>query len=378
MAAGARLKREPMEQQRTLFRGLGRSRIALESSLARVWGPVAGVDEVGRGCLAGPVVAAAVILPVEAKVKGITDSKLLAPAKREKLDREIRREAIAVGVGVVDPEEIDRINILNASLKAMSIAVGGLATSPAFLLIDGVFKIPQLAVPQQVVVKGDYRCRCIGAASIVAKVFRDRLMAEMDRTHPGYGFADHKGYSCPSHRKALADRGASPIHRKSFFGVLPPGAEEDEEQPGLFEAQPEAGEKKASPSAERRRASLALGAAAESRVLERLMSEGWELLDRNWRCKAGELDLVVAKGETLAFVEVKALEDVDGPDDWQPEIAVAPGKRQKLARAARLWLIANEARARGLFPRFDVVTVAGSGDGARIEHLVDAFESPGG
>jgi putative endonuclease len=132
------------------------------------------------------------------------------------------------------------------------------------------------------------------------------------------------------------------------------------------------------PGGARRPPSLALGVAAESRVLERLVSEGWELLDRNWRCKAGELDLVVAKGETLAFVEVKALEDVDGPDDWQPEVAVAPAKRQKLARAARLWLITNEARAQGLFPRFDVVTVAGSGEGARIEHLVDAFESPGG
>lgn len=355
----ARVKREPLHEQRTLFRGLGKGKGALEATLARQWGRVAGVDEVGRGPLAGPVVAAAVILPPDHGLRGVTDSKLLSPDKREALAAAIRKKALAVGVGVVEPEEIDRINILNAALKAMSIAVGQLDPPAGGLLIDGIFKIPGLGLPQQVVVKGDLKCRCIGAASIVAKVFRDRLMAEMDLAHPGYGFAEHKGYSCPSHRRALAERGPSPIHRRSFFGVVPAGADEDQEVLA-FEAAS--------------RAHLATGARAEDLALSFLEGRGWTLVDRNWRCRTGELDLVVRRGTTLAFVEVKAREASD-PDGFGPLDNLGPAKLRKLVRAARAWMLAKAEAWEGLAPRFDVVTVDG---GAVREHLEDAFEAPDG
>ncbi len=217
------IRREPRDAFRALFKA-SRGKDALERSFAASHGSVAGVDEVGRGCLAGPVVAAAVILPPEASerraLRGITDSKLLDAPAREAWDRTIRAKAVAVSVGVVEAEEIDRVNILNASLKAMRIAFDGLVPSAAFALVDGVFRIPGIEA-QQPVVRGDLRCRCIGAASIVAKVFRDRLMAELDAIYPGYGFASHKGYSCPSHRRALVSLGPSKIHRRSFEGVGP-------------------------------------------------------------------------------------------------------------------------------------------------------------
>lgn len=217
-----RRRREPREAQRGLFKGLGRGKDALERHLAAAWGgPPAGVDEAGRGPLAGPVVAAAVILPPGPPIRGITDSKALTAAKREELDAVIREKAVAFAIGVVEADEIDRVNILNAALKAMSLAVEGLAARPSGLLVDGVFRIPGLGLPQQPVVKGDLRCRCIGAASILAKVWRDRRMCELDALHPGYGFAEHKGYPCASHRAAIRALGPSPVHRRSFGGVLP-------------------------------------------------------------------------------------------------------------------------------------------------------------
>lgn len=215
-------KRVPKEAQRELFRGLSRAKDALERDLAAKHGLIAGVDEVGRGCLAGPVVAAAVILREGAKIRGITDSKLLTPEQREALDAEIRDKALAIGLGVVEAGEIDRINILNASLEAMRLAVAALAPSAACLIIDGVFRIPS-TLPQHPVIKGDLKCRCVGAASIVAKVWRDRKMAELDGVHPGYGFASHKGYGCKSHWTALEKLGPSAIHRRSFSGVVPGG-----------------------------------------------------------------------------------------------------------------------------------------------------------
>lgn len=215
-------KREPKETQAQLFRGVSRAKDALERELTARHGHVAGLDEVGRGCLAGPVVAAAVILPLGAKIRGITDSKLLTPEKREKLDVEIRKQAIAIGLGVVEADEIDRVNILNASLEAMRLALEQLSIAPGFLLVDGVFRVSS-PIPQQPIIKGDLKCRCIGAASIVAKVWRDRKMVELDAVHPGYGFREHKGYGCKSHRDALAALGPTTQHRRSFSGVVPGG-----------------------------------------------------------------------------------------------------------------------------------------------------------
>ncbi len=180
--------------------------------------PVAGLDEVGRGCLAGPVVAAAVVLPRDADIPGVTDSKALSPSQRMELDSLIKSKALSVSVAQISPEEIDRINILQASLKAMAMAVAGLSVSPRALLVDGNQPVPH-PLPQKTVVKGDRRSLSIAAASIVAKVYRDRLMADMDRKYPGYDFARHKGYPTRVHKEALRRYGCSPIHRRTFKGV---------------------------------------------------------------------------------------------------------------------------------------------------------------
>jgi len=180
--------------------------------------PVAGVDEAGRGPLAGPVVAAAVILPADFDVPGVDDSKKLTPRKRERLFDDIRRHARATGVGVASPERIDRDNILQASLWAMAEAVAALSLPPAYLLVDGIFTTPA-PMPQEAVKKGDSRSISIAAASIIAKVTRDRMMADYDRKYPQYGFAGHKGYPTKRHREAIRRHGVSPIHRKTFRGV---------------------------------------------------------------------------------------------------------------------------------------------------------------
>ncbi|RNC72789.1 MAG: ribonuclease HII [Desulfuromonadales bacterium] len=179
---------------------------------------VAGVDEAGRGPLAGPVVAAAVILPKGVELPGVNDSKKLTAPKREKLYDLILERALAVGVGRADHELIDRINILKATLHAMGEAVGKLAQPADYLLIDGISTIP-LNLPQRTIKKGDCASISIAAASIVAKVTRDRLMVEYDQQYPGYGFAAHKGYGCASHLTTIASLGPCPIHRKSFRGV---------------------------------------------------------------------------------------------------------------------------------------------------------------
>lgn len=179
---------------------------------------VAGVDEVGRGPLAGPVVAAAVILDPERPIDGLADSKTLTPARREALADIIRERALAWALGRAEHEEIDRINILQASLLAMRRAVLDLAQSPDFALIDGN-RCPELPCPAQAVVKGDSTVAAISAASILAKVTRDAEMTQLDTIYPGYGFASHKGYPTKTHLAALASLGVTPIHRRSFGPV---------------------------------------------------------------------------------------------------------------------------------------------------------------
>ncbi|GAB4262776.1 ribonuclease HII [Deferrisoma sp.] len=195
---------------------------------------VCGVDEVGRGPLAGPVVAAAVILPPGAELPGLDDSKRLAPGVRAALVPRIREVALAVGIGECSPEEIDRWNIHRATLRAMCRAVQDLGMTPDHLLVDGIHRLP-LSLPQETLVKGDARSWAVAAASVIAKEHRDALMVEYGRRYPGYGFEDHKGYPTRAHREALERLGPCPIHRRTFRGVkellgpLP-------RQPGLFEA----------------------------------------------------------------------------------------------------------------------------------------------
>lgn len=179
---------------------------------------VAGIDEAGRGALAGPVVAAAVILPHGLDVPGVDDSKKLSPARREELFDVIVTEALAVGVGYGNHLLIDRVNILQATLAAMKDAVLQLAPSPDMLLVDGISTVP-LPIRQRTIKQGDGASLSIAAASIIAKVTRDRLMTDLDSRFPGYGLAEHKGYGCASHMAAIARLGPCEIHRKTFRGV---------------------------------------------------------------------------------------------------------------------------------------------------------------
>ena len=179
---------------------------------------IAGLDEVGRGPLFGPVVAAAVILPKGCRLPGLNDSKKLTEKQRNQLDPEIRQNAIAWAIAAVDAETIDRINIRQASLLAMRLAVQQLALTPDYLLIDGRDTI-DWPCPQQAVIHGDALSLSIAAASVLAKVHRDRLLVELDLQFPGYGLASHKGYCSPQHIEALARLGPTPLHRKTFHPV---------------------------------------------------------------------------------------------------------------------------------------------------------------
>ena len=188
----------------------------LENALRRLgFHRIAGVDEVGRGCLAGPVMAGAVILDPCRHIPGLRDSKLLVAAERERLCAVITRRCLGWAVKSIEPDEIDRINIHQATLQAMREAVLALDPLPDLVLVDA-FRIPGLFIPQRAVVHGDTRCSAIAAGSIVAKVVRDRHMARLHQADPRYGFLQHKGYATAEHLAALARHGYSPIHRRSF------------------------------------------------------------------------------------------------------------------------------------------------------------------
>lgn len=176
---------------------------------------VCGVDEVGRGPLAGPVVCAAVIMPLENIVEGVDDSKKLTAKRREKLDVFIRENAIAYAICRIEPQVIDEINILEATKLCMKNAVESLSISPGFVLTDGNMTL-DITIPQKSVIGGDAACYSIGAASIIAKVYRDKLMDEYAVQYPAYGFEKHKGYGTAAHIKAIKECGLCPIHRRSF------------------------------------------------------------------------------------------------------------------------------------------------------------------
>ncbi len=189
-----------------------------KKALQKGFSTIAGIDEAGRGPLAGPVVSAAVILPESFQVPGVIDSKKLTPKKRYYLYEKIYDKAVSIGIGIIDPVEIDRINILQAALAAMASAVENLAPQPQFLLIDGTFSISS-PLPQEAIPKGDTLSISIAAASIIAKVTRDNLMERYHQDYPQFGFSKHKGYPTKSHKEAIRQFGCCPIHRKSFKGV---------------------------------------------------------------------------------------------------------------------------------------------------------------
>ena len=211
-----------------LIRQYQKKEEALKKEMARIEGMkeyehqyehlgwICGIDEAGRGPLAGPVAAGAVILPKDCKILYLNDSKKISEKKREELFEVIMEKAVAVGVGIVSPSRIDEINILQATYEAMRLAIGQLKVAPQILLNDAVV-IPDVAIPQVPIIKGDAKSISIAAASIIAKVTRDHLMQEYDRIMPEYGFASHKGYGSAAHVKAIRKYGPSPIHRRTFL-----------------------------------------------------------------------------------------------------------------------------------------------------------------
>jgi ribonuclease HII len=185
---------------------------------------VAGVDEVGRGCLAGPVVAAACILDLKKAIPSkLNDSKKLTAKQRDEIGEELRSNALAFAIGSVEADEIDQINILEATKKAMLLAIETLKPKADYLLVDAL-QLKQVRLPQKAIIKGDSISYSIAAASVIAKTYRDTLMTGYDSQFPQYGFADHKGYGAASHRAAIKEHGPCPLHRRTFRGVLP-GAE---------------------------------------------------------------------------------------------------------------------------------------------------------
>jgi len=208
----AKKRAEKLEQEKQRIWELGKFEREYEQ-----FGYICGIDEVGRGPLAGPVVASAVILPKDCDILYINDSKKLSAAKREELYDVIMEKAVAVGIGMVGPGRIDEINILQATYEAMREAISNLQIKPDILLNDAV-TIPGVEIRQVPIIKGDAKSISIGAASIIAKVTRDRLMEEYDKVFPEYGFASNKGYGSAEHIKALKEIGPTPIHRQSFIG----------------------------------------------------------------------------------------------------------------------------------------------------------------
>lgn len=177
---------------------------------------ICGIDEAGRGPLAGPVVVAAVIMPEDSLIEGVNDSKKVSEKKREKLYDEITENAIAWGVGIIDEKEIDNINILNATKKGLTTAIKQLSEKPDIILVDALTNIDTLGIPYESIIKGDAKSYSIASASIIAKVTRDRIMRQWDEVYPEYGFQKHKGYGTKAHIEAIKSNGICPIHRKTF------------------------------------------------------------------------------------------------------------------------------------------------------------------
>lgn len=328
---------------------------------------IAGVDEVGRGPLAGPVTAAAVILPESVDLPLLNDSKALTPEQRQDLSARIRESAVAWALGEASPHEIDTLNILHASLLAMRRALAALSPQPQRVLVDGKWPC-RSGIPELALVKGDARSASIAAASILAKVSRDALMAELDRRHPGYDLGRNKGYPSPGHLEALDRLGPSPIHRMSFQAVARSagGGAPDASQLDLLEAD--------GPMAAVYRTGQD-GEAAAARYLEQA---GYTILERRHRSAAGEIDLIAANLQAVCFIEVKTSANGSGPA--VPQSRVDAQKQRRITEAAALYLEthplrddhASEAGGRRTV-RFDVITVDLTNRPPVLHHLVDAF-----
>ncbi|MBR5816350.1 MAG: ribonuclease HII [Anaerotignum sp.] len=304
---------------------------------------VAGIDEVGRGPLAGPVVAAAVILPKECKIEGVNDSKKLSAKKREELYDIILEKAVSYGIGIVSNERIDEINILQATYEAMREALSQLKPKADYILADAV-TIPMVSTPQRGIVKGDAKSMSIGAASIVAKVYRDRMMEAYDEVYPGYGFASNKGYGAAEHLEGIRKQGITPIHRKTFVkNFLPQDGETTSDK----------------------------GHRGEALAAKQMEKMGYEILKRNYYALKGEIDIIAKKDNYIVFTEVKYRQS---EEMGTPAEAVDYKKQQNIIRAAKVYMAENCLIEEGYDFRFDVAEVLHQDGKNYFRYTEDAFQ----
>lgn len=304
---------------------------------------VAGIDEVGRGPLAGPVVAAAVILPKECKIEGVNDSKKLSAKKREELYDIILEKALSYGIGIVSNERIDEINILQATYEAMREALSQLSPKADYILADAV-TIPMVSTPQRGIIKGDAKSMSIGAASIVAKVYRDRLMEAFDEVYPGYGFGANKGYGSAEHIEGIKKLGITPIHRKTFVkNFLPQDGDTTTDK----------------------------GNRGEALAAKQMEKMGYEILERNFHALKGEIDIIAKKDSYIVFTEVKYRKN---EAMGSPAEAVNQWKQQHIIRAAKAYMAQNCLEEMGYDFRFDVAEVLSNEGKTYFRYTEDAFQ----
>lgn len=325
---------------------------------------ICGIDEVGRGPLAGPVVAAAVILPKDCEILYINDSKKLTKRRRELLYGEITEKAVSYGIGCVSPEEIDRINILQATYEAMRQAVSCLSVKPQILLNDAVI-IPGLTdIPQRKIIKGDAKSVSIAAASIVAKVTRDRMMQMYDGIYPGYGFGKNSGYGTKEHREAILRMGITPIHRRTFLKKLLADYGSDT---GYGQTHPDdvCGNRENSAGHTQTRPDNAqIGRIYEEKAVSYMRSKGMSILDTRYRIRQGEIDVVAREGDTIVFCEVKYRKD---GSFGNPLDAVDLKKQERIWQAAVHYLTHHGLTGQPC--RFDVIGF----EKDKMTHIADAF-----
>lgn len=304
-----------------------------------------GVDEAGRGPLAGDVYAAACILPKDYDLPQLNDSKKLTEKKREKLFDAIKEQAVSYCVAKATVEEIERLDIRKATMLAMTRAVEGLSVKPEYVLVDGNF-VPNWGelAKGEYCIGGDAKSASIAAASILAKVSRDREMLRLHEQYPEYAFDKHKGYGTALHYQRIEKYGVSPIHRPSFlksklsdWGELPPQG---------------------------------LGYRGESYAAEYLTRKGYEILDRNYSCKQGEIDIVAKKDGLIAFVEVKSRKTLS--PDFLPKASVTAAKQARIIAAAKEYIAAKELDAVFVF---DVAEVVGHEGKIYVNLIEDAFSA---
>ena len=309
---------------------------------------IAGVDEAGRGPLAGPVVASAVILDPNNGIEGLRDSKKLSEKRRKILAIEIRAKAIAIGVGIVHEQDIDRSNILQGTFEAMRRAVADLGQVPTEVQVDGNFTIPELLINQIAIVGGDDKVAEISAASIIAKTTRDAMMISYDILFPDYGFKSHKGYGSAKHMETLREKGRCPIHRRSFRPV-----NSCKNQNYLYFGQPNH-----------------YGHMGELIAGMFLIRNGYKLLDHSYHAsRGGEVDLIATLQDEIIFIEVKSF--AGQADDTIALERVTPAKQKQIARIAEIYLRYREIEEAEC--RFDIITVNFSGPKPIIQHYPDAY-----